>query len=98
MTSTKFQAEVVVVTFPFSREVVDPLETLVTVTVSAEVIDGYDAEPGQIVVGVPDRSAWPVVKQLVGGGVRGTTYRLLCTATLSSGRVLVRELDLEVSR
>lgn len=77
-------------------------DTINGATVSAVVFSGTDASPGDLISGVADYSASPVVTQLVdssvatGGGVAGVIYTVIFTVTTSDGNVYSKEGRLAV--
>lgn len=89
MLPSKDPSEGIVVSFLFGRELLSA-ETLESCVVVATVETGYDPNPQAVVYSLSDLSGAPTVRQEIRGGADGTTYRLKATATLSSGRKLVR--------
>jgi len=96
MLPSKDPAETVVVSFLFASEVLAG-ETVSSCTVVASVYAGLDPTPAAVLSGTVDLSLAPTVMQKVAAGVDGTTYLLKATATLSTGRVLIRKGILPVT-
>jgi hypothetical protein len=93
---SKDPAEVLVGTFDFSAEI-EAGETIVSAVVAAGILSGVDADPGALIYnGEPTEIVDGQVLIRMQGGVHQATYVLRCTATLSSGRVLVLAATLPV--
>lgn len=75
------------VAFDFA-EVLDDAESISTVELSCEVVDGVDATASARLVGDAAVSG-SVVRQTVATAVEGVEYLIRCAATTSVGRVLV---------
>lgn len=71
-------------------------------TVSAVVFAGVDASPGDLISGLADYSAEPVITQDIdtttatGGGVVGVIYTVIFTVTTTNGNVYTKEGRLAV--
>lgn len=81
--------EGIIVTFKFAREL-QAGEAIASCVVVATVASGADPSPQDIVFGAPDLSTAGVVLHQIRPAVDGTTYKVKATATLSTGRKLVR--------
>lgn len=83
--------------FPIQFDFTNALggETVTSVTVSAEVESGVDADPNAILVGTSGVLDG-VVTQWVGGGLIGTTYHIRCSIQTSTTRVLVAALSMPI--
>lgn len=83
----KSPAEILVATFDFADEL-DGGETLTAVTIDCALESGNDPSPGLVLYG-PETVEATQVLQPFSGGVDGATYKLVCTATTTAGRVLI---------
>ena len=92
--SAKDPAEKLIATFDFSSEIA-AIESISSAAVSCTLVAGVDASPEQVLNGAASISGSTVLQPFQ-GGIAGATYRLRCTATLSSGRVLVLAATLPV--
>ena len=95
----KDPSETVTITFMFGSEILVG-ETITGQTVTCVLLSGpatsEDPTPSAVLNGVPTVSGTNVM-QSVTGGLDQNVYFLKCTATLSSGRVLVRKASLPIS-
>ena len=92
----KVPSEFITISFMFASELVNG-ETVSSCTVTASAYAGADPSPTAILFGGPTLTIAPTVQQLVQAGMPGVTYLLVATATLSSGRILVRNATLPVA-
>lgn len=93
---TKDPREKLVATFSFGPEL-DPGESIVGFLVDCTSVDGADTSPSEVLDGTASLVGSDVL-QPFRGGIAGSSYLLDCTATLSSGRVLVLAAILPVDR
>ncbi len=93
---TKDPREKLVATFSFGPEL-DPGETIESFLVDCTSVDGADTSPSAVIDGSANLVGSDIL-QFFHGGIAGTSYFLDCTATLSSGRVLVLSAILPVDR
>lgn len=82
------------VQFDFSNEIV--VEDITLASISISVSSGWDNSPGKVLSG-PPRIGDGVVSQDVVGGIPNTIYRITCTVTSSSGKILSMPVHLPVS-
>lgn len=87
--------EVKLVVFDFTNQL--GTHTVASATVTVEVARGTDQGVSAMASGTPQTTG-AYVRQLVGGGVLGTSYQLHCLATDSSGQVHKITADLDVLR
>jgi hypothetical protein len=73
-------------------------EAIQSAVVTVEVLSGVDPTPASMVLGGASINGTQVM-QLLGGGVAGVYYRILCTATTtgSQNQVLILDQNLKVN-
>lgn len=82
--SPKATDEVVWLSWDFSR-ILNTGETISSADVTASVVRGVDASPGDILDG-PESIESDKVSQKVTGGIAGVIYNLRCVVTTSNGQ------------
>lgn len=83
----KDPAEIIVVSFDFTLAMLVGETISPSPSVTASSVSGSDTSPSSIVSGSPLVTGSVVSQQIV-NGIDGSTYKLRCLATLSSGRKL----------
>lgn len=91
---SKAVGETLPVTFNF-LDLLEFGEVITGTSLLATVFSGTDAAPGDILSGIPTKTASEVT-QVVTGGVSGVIYQLTCTVITSNSNVLTKEARLAV--
>lgn len=85
----KYPTESLQVQFDFISQL--PVgQTITAATVTAAVFSGVDGSPASMISG-PASFVGSVASQTITGGIVGTIYTLLCTATTSAGLSLMQQ-------
>lgn len=96
----KLVGETILYSFTFTGRYNKALASISTKVVTATVYSGVDSSPSSIISGAAAASTLDsgVIQQLITAGVVGTIYELICTATLSTGEILIASGLLSVIR
>ena len=84
----KIQGTAGQIVFDFSSQLAYG-ETILSASVTATMHSGEDPAPAGFAMGPATRSGAKVT-QIIGDGVLGATYNMICTATTSTSRTLIQ--------
>ena len=93
----KHPLEIKIIRFVFSGDIAGATMLSSVAPVTSSVIDGTDAAPQNIVLGLATISGSEVLQRIT-GGLDGVTYLLECVATDSAGNVHVAQAVVPVRR
>lgn len=91
----KYPAEIVPLTFPYTKELNGATITPGSPVVTPTTVKGVDGNPGAMLNGAAQIVAG-LVLQSVQGGLNECAYHFVCQVDLSDGRRLVRSGTLQV--
>jgi len=91
----KYPAEIVPLTFPYTRELNGATISLGSPVVSVTVVRGADPNSAQMLSGAAQISGGLVLQSII-NGLPECDYHFVCQADLSDGRRLIRSGTLSV--